>query len=455
MLMQTPGPLSRQAPPHAQAARALIASVIANERTVLSAAESKSLLAMFNIPVSRTLPARSPQEAAGAARELGFPVVLKIDSPDITHKTDVGGVCLDVRDAEAAAAAYDAIIVAARRIRPDARISGVTVERMVNRANARELMIGIMTDKVFGPVITFAAGGIAVEVLQDRAIGLPPLNRFLVDELIRSTRVSKMLGEFRNMPPADVNEIASVMLRVSEMVCELPWLRELDINPLLATDTGVIAADARVVIAPEAAPSQPYAHMAIHPYPTQLVSQWRAPDGTSITIRPIRPEDATIEREFVRSLSPHAKYLRFMSAVKDLTPAMLARFTQVDYDREMALIAVADHDGGERQIGVVRYVINADATSCEFAIVVSEAWQGRGLGRHLMLQLIAIARARGLKVMAGQVLAANIQMLKLAETLGFVHHRTEEPSVKEVRLEIVSTGDSRVSAPLFRSEAKA
>ncbi|MGZ5170039.1 MAG: bifunctional acetate--CoA ligase family protein/GNAT family N-acetyltransferase [Burkholderiales bacterium] len=437
MLMQAPGPLSRQTPPDVEAARALVASVLADHRTVFSSAESKSLLAMFNIPVGRTVAASSAAEAVGAARELGFPVAVKIDSPDITHKTDVGGVRLDLPDAEAVAAAYDGIIAAAQQRRPDAHISGVTVERMVKRANARELMIGIMTDKVFGPAVTFAAGGTAVEVLQDRTVGLPPLNRFLTEEMIRETRISRMLGTFRNMPPADVNGIASVLLRVSEMACELPWLRELDINPLFADDTGVIAADARIVIAPHVPAAQPYAHMAIHPYPTELVSEWRAADGTSATIRPIRPEDATIESDFVQSLSPQAKYLRFMAAVKDLTPAMLARFTQVDYDREMALIAVLDDAGRERQIGVTRYIINPDGQSCEFAIVVSEAWQGRGLGRHLMLQLIAVARTRGLKTMLGQVLAVNTHMLALAAALGFFIRDTPgDLSVKEVGFEL-------------------
>ena len=193
--------------------------------------------------------------------------------------------------------------------------------------------------------------------------------------------------------------------------------------------------DARVVIAPRAPAARPYDHVAIHPYPVNLVSEWRAPSGTPVTIRPIRPEDATIEREFVHSLSPEARYLRFMGALKDLTPAMLARFTQVDYDREMALIAVIHEDGRERQIGVARYIINPDGESCEFAVVVAEAWQGRGLGRHLMPQLIAIARARGLKTMMGQVLAANTQMLGLATALGFVVNETPpDLSVKEVRL---------------------
>jgi acetyltransferase len=435
MLVQAPGPLGEEQPPDVESARRIIESALNQDLTVLSSAASKALLAAFHIPVARTLPARSVEDAISKAQALGFPVVLKIDSPDITHKTDVDGVRLDLRDGEAVRAAYDAVLSAARRSRPDARITGVTVENMVSRDHARELMIGVATDNVFGPAITFGAGGTAVEVLRDRAVGLPPLNRFLVAEMIRSTRVSKLLGAFRGMPPADAAAIENVVLRVSEMVCELPGIREMDLNPLLANESGAIVADARVVIAPRAPAARQYQHLAIHPYPANLVSEWRAGDGTSVAIRPIRPEDATIEREFVESLSPEAKYMRFMGAVKELSPAMLARFTQVDYDREMALIAVIHEAGRERQIGVGRYIINPDGESCEFAIAITATWQGHGLGRHLMLQLIAIARERGLKKMVGQALATNTHMLALAADLGFVTDEAgDDASVKEVQL---------------------
>ena len=435
MLMQTPGPLCEQVAPDIESARRIIAVALEAGITTLSSADSKALLAAFHIPVARTLAARSPDEAIAKAQELGFPVVLKIDSPDITHKTDVDGIRLNLRDPEAVTLAYGSVLSAARRSAPEARITGVTVENMVSRANGRELMIGVLSDNVFGPAITFGAGGTAVEVLNDRSVGLPPLNSFLVAEMIRSTRVSKLLAAFRGMPAADATAIENVLLRVSEMVCELPSIREMDLNPLLADDSGAIVVDARVILAPRQPAVRPYEHMAIHPYPANLVSEWSAPDGTPVTIRPIRPEDAEIEHAFVQSLSPEAKYMRFMGSIMNLTPTMLARFTQVDYDREMALIGVVHAEGRERQIGVGRYIINTDGESCEFAIVVAETWQGRGLGRHLMLKLIAIARARGLKNMAGQVLVANTQMLGLATALGFV---IDEPSpgvsVRDVQL---------------------
>ncbi|MDB5902616.1 MAG: hypothetical protein JWM26_1494 [Betaproteobacteria bacterium] len=436
LLLETPGPLSEQQPPDLEAATRIIEAAIAAGTTVLSGAASKALLAAFHIPIARALPARDADEAVKAAASLGFPVVMKIDSPDITHKTEVGGVKLNLSDADEVRAGYTSLVAGVRRRRPEARITGVTVETMVERANARELMIGVLTDPVFGPAITFGTGGTAVEVYADRAVGLPPLNSLLAHEMIRSTRVAKLLGPFRGMPPANVAAIESVLLRVSEMVCELPWIREMDINPLLADEYGLIVADARVVIAPRS-PARAYDHMAIHPYPVHLVSEWRAADGTVVTIRPIRPEDAGIEREFVQALSSQAKYLRFMGSVKDLTPTMLARFTQVDYDREMALVGVVHDDGREKQVGVARYVINPDATSCEFAVVVAESWRGRGLARHLMAKLVGLARERGLATMMGHVLTANPRMLELAQSLGFTIRDTpDDPAVRFVRLDL-------------------
>jgi acetyltransferase len=440
MLLQTPQPLEEQPQqPDLPQAQRLIEAALADDRTVLTPSESKALLACFQIPVAQPLAAATEDEAVERAHVLGFPVALKIDSPDITHKTDVGGVQLNVTDDEGVRAAFRTIMASVQRAQPAAEITGVTIEPMLMKKHARELFIGVLHDPVFGPAMTVGSGGIAVEVYADRAVGLPPLNSFLVQEMIRSTRVSKLLGPFRGMPPADMTALENVLLRVSALVCELPWIRELDINPLLVDDAGAVAADARAVVAPYETGAQPYAHMAIHPYPISLVSEWQSERGATFVIRPIRPEDAEIEQAFVRSLSPEAKYLRFMSTVKELTPAMLARFTQVDYDREMALIAVDTSSGREVQIGVARYVINPDWESCEFAIVVSQHWQGHGLGRHLMMRLIDIARARGLRVMTGQILAANTRMLAMARALGFtIDDSEEDPGVKHVLLRLKS-----------------
>lgn len=434
-LLQVPGPLVMQSPPDVAAARAIIETALAGKRTLLNETEAKALLAAFGMPVAQTIPASTADEAARIAAELGYPVVLKINSLDITHKTDVGGVVLNLRDAQAVRSAYRQIVAEAARLRPQARITGVVVEPMVDRPNGRELMIGAIRDPVFGPAIAFGAGGVTVEVHRDRAVALPPLNAYLVAELIRGTRVAKLLGPFRNMPPVDFAALESVLLRVSEMICELPWIDELDINPLLLDENGAVIVDARVVVREYTPVRGRYSHMAIHPYPAELVTSWQSAAGETVTLRPIRPEDAAIEQAFVRGLSAESRRFRFMDTLRELTPKMLARFTQIDYDREMALIATVEREGTEIELGVCRYITNPDGASCEFAIVIADEQQGRGLGRHMMTQLIAVARTRGLQTMIGHVMGSNRGMLMLCHSLGFViTENAEDPMVKRVTL---------------------
>ena len=433
LLAQTPGPLSHRDEPDVEGARMLIETVLSERRKVLSEMESKALLAAFRIPVASTVIARSPGEALLLAQQLGFPVAMKVNSPDITHKSDAGGVKLNLMNAAAVRAAYQDIITEVKKNRPTAHIDGIAIQPMVVKPNGRELMLGVTSDPVFGPVITFGAGGTTVEVLGDRAVALPPLNSFLVRELIAGTRISKLLGAFRHMPPIQMEALESLLLRVSEMVCELPWLKEMDINPLIVDENGALAADARVMVDFAPASGDRYAHMAIYPYPSHLVTDWQLPDGTEITIRPIRPEDAEMVQEFVRNLSAEAKYFRFMNTLQELSQTMLARFTQIDYDREMALIAVTEENGKEVEIGVCRYAINPDGDSCEFALVVSDQWQHKAIGHKLMGSLMDAARNRGLKTMEGEVLASNHNMLKLVATLGFaVATSVEDAAIKRV-----------------------
>jgi len=434
-LLQVPGPRSEGPPPDLEAARLIGETALAERRTVLTEMESKALLAAFGIPVAQTVVAHSAHEAMLIAEELGYPVALKVDSPDVTHKSDVGGVQLGLHNAQAVRGAYDQIIQSVGQARANARITGISVQPMVMRPNARELMVGVMRDPVFGPAIVFGAGGTAVEVLHDRAVALPPLNAFLVEDMIRGTRISRLLGAFRHLPPVDRSAIEAVLLRVSEMACELPWLLDLDINPLIVDETGAIVADARVVIGRPAPARGRYDHVAIHPYPGHLVSTWQPRGAPLVTLRPIRPEDAEIEQAFVRGLSAESRYFRFMDALRELTPQMLARFTQIDYDREMAFIATVTVDQREAEIGVCRYITNPDGESCEYAIVVADEWQHRGLGRRMMVALIDVARSRGLREMMGHILAQNRGMLSLCVELGFsVGDSPEDPGVKRVVL---------------------
>lgn len=438
LLMQVPGPLSHHIEPDTEGARMVIEGALQERRKILNEMESKALLSAFHIPVAKTLVARSPNEALQIALELGFPVAMKINSPDITHKTDVGGVMLNLGNALEVRTAYHEILDTVHQKRPDARIDGISIQPMVIKPNGRELMVGVTNDAVFGPVITFGAGGTMVEVIADRSVTLPPLNSFLVKDLIQGTRIAKMLGEFRHMPPVNMDALESILLRVSEMVCELPMLMEMDINPLIIDDHGALAADARVVVGFRPPSTDRYAHMAIYPYPSHLVSNWQLSDGTDIIIRPIRPEDAELEQAFVRELSEESRYFRFMNSVQELSQAMLVRFTQIDYSREIALVAVTEHhtrktDAKEIELGVARYATNPDGESCEFAIVIADDMHGRGLGSKLMTALMDAARENGLKVMQGEVLSQNSQMLKLMKNLNFtIETSKEDDSIKSV-----------------------
>jgi acetyltransferase len=426
MLMQMPGPLAHHIEPDVDGARLIIEGAMQDHRKVLTEMESKALLSAFHIPVAHTMIAHSPSEALLIAEQLGFPVAMKINSHDISHKSDAGGVLLNLNSSHAVLAAYQHIIDTVHLNMPEARIDGISIQPMIVKPNGRELMVGVTNDPVFGPVITFGAGGTSVEIMGDRAVALPPLNHFLVKDLIQGTHIARMLGKFRNLPAANVEALEDILLRVSEMVCELPLLQEMDINPLILDEDGVLAVDARVVVEFRQPSADRYAHMAIYPYPTQLVCQWQMTDGTDITIRPMRPEDALLVRQFVHNLSDESKYFRYMNSVQELTEEMLARLTQLDYSRELALVAVVEELGKEIGLGVSRYAINPDGKTCEFALVIADNIAGRGLGQKLMVTLMDAARSNGLSVIEGEVLNNNHKMLKLMNRLGFVLKSSED-----------------------------
>jgi acetyltransferase len=446
LLQQTPPPLSTLAKPDIEGARLIIESVLAERRKVLTEMESKTLLSSFHIPVTNTILARSANEAMMIASQLGFPVALKIDSPDISHKSDVQGVALNIMNAASARDNYNDMVERVKRIQPTARINGVTVQKMAHARRGREIYVGLVTDDPFGPVIVFGAGGTMIELLNDRAMELPPLNQFLAHRLIDRSRVAETLGEWRGASAVDMDALEQVLLRVSEMVCELPQLREMDINPIIVDESGAVAVDARIVIdsAPQSSSgrSSSYNHLAILPYPARYEQVVPMRGGGEYTIRPIHPDDAQMLKKLVHELSPESRYFRFVSSMIELPPAMLARFTLIDYDREMALIAVvkerkADAEGQmtetERIIGVSRYVTNPDQSSCEFALVVADDFNGKGLGSRLMESIMDVAREKGLSEIEGLVLANNAGMLRLMKGLGYtVKTFAEDPDFKLV-----------------------
>ncbi|RZL95304.1 MAG: GNAT family N-acetyltransferase [Variovorax sp.] len=439
LLQQTPTPLSTLAKPDIEGARLVIESVLAERRQLLTEMESKTLLSAFHIPITRTLLARSANEAMMIATQLGFPVALKIDSPDISHKSDVQGVALDVMNGAGARDAYHDIVQRMARLLPDARINGVTVQKMARARRGREIYVGLVTDDPFGPVIVFGAGGTMIELIDDRAMELPPLNQFLARHLIGRSRVAGTLGDWRGASAVDMEALEQVLLRVSEMVCELPELQEMDINPIIVDASGAVAVDARIVIhhAPQAVGGRAnnYHHLSILPYPAHYERVWPLPGGGVFTIRPIHPDDGPMLQELVQDLSPESRYFRFVSSFKELPPSMLSRFTLIDYDREMALVAVFKQrsvaaDGEitekERIVGASRYITNPDRSSCEFSLVVADDFSGKGLGSRLMESIIDVAREKGLTEMEGLVLVNNADMLKLMKNLGFAIKRYAE-----------------------------
>ncbi|MDR0478788.1 MAG: acetate--CoA ligase family protein, partial [Burkholderiaceae bacterium] len=393
LLQQTPPPLSHLQPPDVEGARLIVESVLAERRSALTEMESKALLAAFHIPVTQTILARSGSEAMMIANQFGYPVALKIDSPDIPHKSDVGGVALNVMNGVAVRDIYQDMMDTVRKKQPEACLNGITVQAMARSRHGRELYIGVKADDPFGPVIAFGVGGTMVELIGGHAMELPPLNQFLAHRLIERSHAHETLCQWRGAPPVNMPALEQVLLRVSEMVCELPQLREMDINPIIVDEHGAVAVDARIVVgaSAQAGPGRVgrYGHLSILPYPARLQQTWPLKGSGEYLVRPIRPDDAQLLQTFVQKLSPESRYFRFVSNMAEMPPSMLARFTLIDYDREMALCAVVETehtlpDGGkeytEKIIGVSRYITNPDLNSCEFSLVVADEYAGHGLG---------------------------------------------------------------------------
>ncbi len=414
LLMQVPEAAARADAEAIAAARATVEAAIAAGRTVLTDAEAMAVLARFGIPVATTrLAPPEPAAAAAVAAEVGFPAVLKILSPDIAHKSEVGGVRLALIDAAAVEAAARAMLATVAARAPDARVEGFVVQAMANRPGAHELVCGVTVDETFGPVVLFGAGGTAVEVLDDRAIGLPPLDLPLARDMITRTRVARLLAGWRERPAADVEAVAAVLVALSELAVALPNIVELDVNPLIADAGGVLALDARIVVAAQVpGPGR----LAIRPYPRSLERRVEIDGGEGFDVRPIRPEDAPALAEMVRLSTPEDLRLRFFAPVIELSAERTARLTQIDYDREMALVAVAPAGA---ILGVVRLIADPENETAEYAVMVRSDMKGRGLGSALMQAILDYARARGTARVVGSVLRENTSMLRLCADLGF------------------------------------
>jgi acetyltransferase len=422
-LMATPPSLAQDFKPDVAAARSVVENAVRRGRTWLDPLESTRLLAAYSIPIAPALLARNGDEAAAAARPFlaeGLGVVAKILSPDIVHKSEVGGVRLNLTSERAVRDAVVDILARAQAVRPDARITGVTIHPMVLRLKARELIAGIADDPTFGPVIVFGRGGTAVEVIGDKALALPPLDLALARELIGRTRVSRVLKAYRDVPAADVDAVALLLVKLAQLAADLPELRELDLNPVLADQNGLIAVDARIAVAPvEAARRGPPGHprFAIRPYPKEWERRTELRDETKILVRPVRPEDEPLYGPFFAAVTQQDLRLRFFAPVKEFGHTFIVRFTQIDYARAMAFIAIEESSGN--MLGVVRLHADANYERGEYAILVRSDLKGRGLGYLLMQMIIEYARAEGLKTIEGQVLAENTAMLAMCREIGF------------------------------------
>ncbi|MGF1610560.1 MAG: GNAT family N-acetyltransferase [Kiloniellales bacterium] len=438
LLTETPPSLPGHFTPDTAAARRVIATALAEDRAWLGEPEAKRVLAAYGIPVLAAETAADPAEAAAKAKAIGGPVALKILSPDITHKSDLGGVTLDLAGAETVRAAAEAMQARVGKAAPGARLEGFIVEAMCRRRGAEELILGIVEDAQFGPVVLFGHGGTAVEVIRDKALALPPLNLNLAHALMAQTRVHRLLQGYRDRPAADLEAIALTLIKLAQLAADIAEIVEVDINPLLADAEGVIALDARIKVHGVVPPlvANPAARLAIRPYPKSLEQQATLPDGQAVFLRPIRPEDAPALRAAFRALKPEDVRLRFFSAMSEMSEAQAKRLSQIDYDREMALVAL-DPDDESDGWGIARLIADPDNLRGEFAIVVRSDRQGHGLGQLLMERLIAYARSRGTGEIWGDVLAENQRMLALAKELGMtVTPLPDDPSVVRVSLSL-------------------
>lgn len=434
--MQTPPSLPEDFKPDTAAARAIIARALAGGRAWLDEVESKSLLAAYAIPVVPTRFVASPAQAAAAAREFKGPYALKIVSPEITHKSDVGGVALGLPDPEAVQGAALAMQATVHARRPDARLAGFSLQTMVERRQAHELIAGIVTDRQFGPVILFGQGGTAVEVIGDKSLGLPPLNMHLARELMRETRVYKLLQGYRDRKAADLDAVALTLVKLAQLAADFAEVVELDINPLLADADGVMALDARVRIA--ATTQAPDARLAIRPYPKELQQEIKARDGQAFWLRPIMPEDEPALGRTFDLLTPEEVRQRFHVPMKAFPHTLAARLTQIDYDREMALVLTDHRKPGDAEInGVVRFAASPDNEMAEFALLVRHAYARQGLGLQMLQRLTQYARLRGVGELYGLVLADNPAMRGLCRKAGFQEEVVpEETSIVRVSLKL-------------------
>jgi acetyltransferase len=442
-LMQVPPAVTVERPCDIETAANEIKKILATGREVASALETKSILAAYGIPTNRAVLARDAIEVRTGATKIlsrAGACAVKIASPDISHKSDVGGVRLGLESAESAVRASYEMIDHIKSVRPDARIDGFTVEPMISRPHAVETIVGMHVDQTFGPMMLFGAGGVAVEVVRDSALALPPLDALLARQMISETHISRLLAGYRDRLPAKLDDLVDVLVRASDLIIAHPEIRELDINPLLVDENGVIAIDARMkLVSEEASQRMP---LAIRPYPAHLQESILINGIGEMTVRPIRPDDESLYARFFAATSPEDIRLRFFAGRRAFPHAFVAHLTQIDYAREMAFVAISDETN--ELLGVSRLVLDPDLTHGEFGILVRSDMHGRGIGRHLMNALLRYARHEGVQEIKGIVDVENKAMLDMAQQLDFSSKRVEgDPALREVLWRVADMANIR------------
>ena len=419
-LYETPDELPAKKTPSKDHLQELLKMALKEGRTLLNEEESKDFLMTYGIPVTIAQVVQDSEAAVSIAEKVGYPVVIKIVSPDISHKSDVGGVVMGIDSNEALKEAYEKLIERVKERAPAAAITGVAVEKMFTDIDY-ELILGSKKDKDFGSVILFGVGGTMAEFIKDFSIGLPPINQTLAKMLMQDTKVYKMLQGFRGKPAADFEGLEEILVNFSNLVVDFPEIAEIDINPLAISNGKASALDARIIIDKnyDATGRWPYPHLIITPYPTKYTTPWQLSDGTEVLLRAIRPEDEPAEHEMLSTLSQESLRTRFFSTIKDISHEWLILFCNIDYDRHMAIVAEVEENGNKKMIGVARLIMNQDMTSGEVAFLVQDRYQGKHLGSKFLEILIGIARERGLEEVRADVLTENEKMLNVFKRLGF------------------------------------
>ncbi|MCK5282422.1 MAG: bifunctional acetate--CoA ligase family protein/GNAT family N-acetyltransferase [Nanoarchaeota archaeon] len=435
LLYETPSTIPHAFTPKTAANKKLINDVVKKGRYILTEAECKEMLANYEIPIVKCGTAKTEDEAVSLALKIGFPVVAKILSPDILHKTEIGGVKLNLKSEDDVRKAYSEIICSVKKKAPKADIYGVCISAMESKKY--ELLIGCKKDPIFGPTIVFGMGGVAVEVYKDTNIGLPPLNMALAMRLIEETKIYSLLKGYRNMKGVDVSSIQFLLYKFAYLVMDFPEIKEIDINPFGVDENGGVVLDAKVILDEEVIGKKvkPYSHMVISPYPKEYITGFRMKNGKEAVLRPIRPEDEPLEGEMFTTFSERTQRFRFFQLIKDITHELLIRYTQIDYDREIAIIAEVEEESKKKMAGVVRLIADSYNETAEFAIVVGDPWHNQGLGNKFTDYILEIAKQRGIKKVYANVLRENNIMLNMFRKRGFKITESEDSCYAELELQ--------------------